>query len=429
MTIRRLTGSKDDKRIRSVGAGFCDIDEEMRDSLAKNQALSDALEAAQEASKAKTVFLSNMSHEIWTPMNAILGLDALALNEPDISDTTREHLEKIGESAKHLLGLINDILDMSRIESGRIVIKNEEFSFFRMIDHINTMFSGQCEEKKLEYKCDISGEPAEYYVGDVIKLKQVLINILGNAVKFTPENGSVSFDVEKKASFDRKTTLEFKITDTGIGMSKEYLPKFFDTFSQENEGVTNKYGSSGLGMAITKNLVELMNGDIKVESEQGKGTTITVTLTLLDSDRKSADYPKVGDEKVSEAVNLEGRRILLAEDMSINAEIMVNVLQMRGIEAEAAENGKEAVDMFEAKPAGYYDAILMDVRMPVMDGLEASKTIRSMEREDAKKIPIIALTANAFDEDVQKSLQAGLDAHLTKPIQPEVLFETLEKLL
>lgn len=548
--------------INAVGVGFTDIDEEMRDSLAKNQALSDALKTAEEASRAKTVFLSSMSHEIRTPMNAIIGLDSLALNEPDISETTKDYLEKIGSSAQHLLSLINDILDMSRIESGRMTLKNEEFAFSKMLEQINVIFSGQCKEKGLEYNCRLSGHLNDYYIGDSVKLRQVLINILGNAVKFTPEGGKIDFTVEKKGGFNGKTALQFKISDTGIGMSEEYLPKIFDTFSQENAGSTNKYGSSGLGMAITKRIVDMMNGEILVESAKGVGTTFYVNVTLKDSARKlesdndteihpndmkvlvidddplacdhaklvmsqvgiETDIAKSGSEalemvKLSQArqdpynliivdwqmpemdglettkqiraligqdtaviiltaynwddiyeeatqagvdsfiakplftenlINefknvlqmkrefakgiktkaaLEGRHILLAEDIEVNAQIMLKVLSMRGIEADHAINGKAAVDLYDSKPEGYYDAVLMDMRMPLMDGLTASKIIRSRNKADSLTIPIIALTANAFDEDVQQSLQAGLNAHLSKPVEPAVLFDTLEKLI
>lgn len=549
-----------DSPINIVGFGFTDIDEEMRDSLAKNAALSDALKTAEEASKAKTIFLSSMSHEIRTPMNAIIGLDSLALSEKDLSPKTRDYLEKIGSSAEHLLGLINDILDMSRIENGRLAIRNEEFSFSKMLEQVNTIASGQCNEKGLEYNCHIKGHVDGYYIGDDMKIRQVLINILGNAVKFTPKGGKVELTAEKTASFDKKSTLRFTISDTGIGMSKEYLPKLFEAFSQENTSSTNKYGSSGLGMAITKSIVETMNGKIEVESEKDKGTTFTVTLTLQDSERKpesdgeieihpnemtvlvidddevAVEHAKLvlenagiavetalsgsqavemvklrharreaynliivdwkmpemdgvettrqirkvtGDESAiiiltaynwddileeatsagvdsfiakpifSEALidefknalkkkqmkiekkkaDLTGKRVLLAEDMEVNAQIMIEVLKMRDIEADHAENGKIALEMFKNHEEGYYSAILMDMRMPEMDGLEATAEIRKLDRSDAKQIPIIALTANAFDEDVQRSLQAGLNAHLSKPVQPDVLFETLEGLI
>ncbi len=419
----------------------------------QSHALSDALATAEEVNRAKTAFLSNMSHEIRTPMNAIIGLDNIALNDPDISDTTRDHLERIGSSAEHLLQLINDILDMSRIESGRMILKNEEFSFRELLKPINTMFSSQCNDKGLEYTCNIRGDMDDYYVGDNTKLRQVLINILGNAVKFTPEGGSVSLDVSRKAQMKGLTTLCFRIEDTGIGMSKEYLPHIFDTFSQEDYSSTNKYGSTGLGMAITKNIVEMMNGSIEVESEKGKGTVFTVTVTLMDSEHKDMDEGVnrvakplfantvmeefetamkrkcIKTKKEENKADLTGRRILLAEDVQINAEIMMMVLQMRQMEGELAENGKIAVDMFSEHEPGYYDAILMDMRMPEMDGLTATQVIRAMDRPDAKSIPIIALTANAFDEDVQRSMQVGLNAHLSKSVQPEILYETLENLI
>ena len=524
------------------------------------EALQAALEAAEHANKAKTAFLSNMSHEIRTPMNAIIGLNNIALNDPTASEEVKKYLEKSGASAQHLLGIINDILDMSRIESGRMTVKSEEFSFAKALEQVNTIISGQCRDKGLIYDCRIVGQIDTYYVGDVMKLKQVLINILGNAVKFTPEGGTVSFLIEEGSRFDGKAVVKFVISDTGIGMSKEYLPHIFEAFSQEDSSSTSKYGSTGLGMPITKSIVELMNGTITVDSEKGIGTTFTVTVTFGESDRKSSDtengtlvphnmsvlvidddqialehaeiilgqvglscetaesgwegidkvrirhgrredydlilidwkmpemdgiettrqirsivgsdtpiiiltsfnWDDIADEAkdagvdtfvpkplfadnvmeefreafrrknetlVNKTADLEGRRILLAEDVAVNAEIMMMVLSMREMEVDLAENGQIAVDLFAEHEPGYYAAILMDMRMPVMDGLEATRIIRSMEKEDAKTIPIIALTANAFDEDVQQSLQAGLNAHLSKPVEPEALYETLEKLI
>ena len=527
--------------------------------LERKQELSEALAAAEQASRAKTVFLSNMSHEIRTPMNAIIGLDNIALNEPDVPEKVRGYLEKIGASARHLLGIINDILDMSRIESGRMIIKNDEFSFSGMLEQINTIISGQCREKGLKYDCWTTGKIDDYYIGDETKLRQVMINILGNAVKFTPEGGTVTLLIEEGKRYDRKAVLKMTFRDTGIGMSKEYLPHLFDAFSQEDASSTSKYGSTGLGMPITRSIVELMNGHIDVESEKGKGTTFTVTVTLGESDRTGSetdgavntgelsvlaidddpialehaqivlgqtgmtcDIAATGEEglekvklrharmddydlvlidwkmpeldgvettrRIREAVgshmpiiiltsynwdeiaeearragvdtfvakplfagsvmdqfreafrrktetksaqraDLNGRRVLLAEDVAVNAEIMVMLLEMRGIETDVAENGRIAVDRYLAQPDGWYDAILMDMRMPEMDGLEATRAIRTSGREDAGTIPVIALTANAFDEDVQRSMQAGLNAHLSKPVEPDLLFETLESLI
>ena len=542
---------------------FIDITEQkelMQELARQRESLSIALEEANQANKAKTAFLSNMSHEIRTPMNAIIGLDRIALNDPGISDATREHLEKIGLSAQHLLNIINDILDMSRIESGRMIVKNEEFSFAKALAQVNTIISDQCREKGVDYECRVNGTVDDYYIGDEMKLRQVMINILGNAVKFTPPGGSVTFVVEETARFNGKSTLRFIISDTGIGMSQEFLPKLFDAFSQEDSSSTSRFGSTGLGMAITKNLIELMNGTIAVESEKQKGTTFTVTVTLIECDRKSIEeeddipqphelcvlvidddpiacehaqlvlgqvgvncekalsgaeglqmakvrharrepyslilvdwrmpdmdgvettrqiraavgtetpviiltsynWDEIEDEAkaagvdtfvakplfagkvldefreafrkknaklVRETADLRGRRVLLAEDVNVNAEIMMMVLSMREIQVDHAENGRIAVEKFEEREEGYYDAVLMDMRMPEMDGLEATRRIRAMDRSDAKNIPIIALTANAFDEDVQRSMQAGLNAHLSKPVEPTILFETLEGLL
>ena len=551
---------REDNLVHTVGACFVDVDEETRKSIAQQQELTAALAEAEQANRAKTAFLSNMSHEIRTPMNAIIGLNNIALNEPGISDKVEEYLTKIGASAQHLLGIINDILDMSRIESGRMVIKNEEFSFARNLEQVNTMISGQCAEKGITYDCRTVGNVDDYYIGDGGKLKQVMINILGNAVKFTPEGGKVTFLIEEGRRYNGQATIKMTFSDTGIGMSKEYLPRLFEPFSQEDSSTTSKYGSTGLGMPITKSIVELMNGHMEVDSEKGKGTTFTVTVTLGESDRRadasmegeinpselsvlaidddpvalehaqiilsqvgiSCDIAMSGPEgiekvrihhgrredydlllvdwkmpemdgvettrKIREIVgndtpiiiltsynwdevedearkagvdtfvpkplfagsvldefreafkkknaslienraDLSGRRILLAEDMQVNAEIIMMVLAMREIDTELAENGRIAVDKYMNNPEGYYDAILMDMRMPEMDGLEATRAIRASGRGDAKSIPIIALTANAFDEDVQRSLQAGLNAHLSKPVEPEALFDTLETLI
>ena len=524
--------------------------------LEQRQALQEALEAAEHASKAKTAFLSNMSHEIRTPMNAIIGLDNIALNDPDISSRTRGYLEKIGGSANHLLGIINDILDMSRIESGRMTVKHDEFSFSGMLEQVNSIISEQCRDKGLTYDCRTVGRIDDYYVGDETKMRQVMINILSNAVKFTPKGGNVTCTIEEGQRYNGKAVLKMTFQDTGIGMSPEFLPYLFDPFSQEDSSATSKYASTGLGMPITKSMVELMNGHIEVESEKGSGTTFTVTVPLGESERRSGnpegiftpselnvlaidddtialeharivlgqagircetassgaeglekvrlrhargtDYDlllidwkmpemdgvettrrirtEVGSdtpiiiltsynwdeiaeeakragvdtfvpkplfagnvleefreaflrkrERKAEKAELQGRRVLLAEDVAVNAEIMVMVLGMREITADVAENGRIAVEQYMQHPAGYYDAILMDMRMPEMDGLEATRRIRSSGREDAETVPIIALTANAFDEDVQQSLQAGMNAHLSKPVEPDTLFATLER--
>ncbi len=524
---------------------------------------------AEESSQAKTSFLSNMSHEIRTPMNAIIGLDNIALKNPNLTPKTREQLEKIGSSAKHLLGLINDILDMSRIESGRMVLKNEEFSLQEFLDQVNVIIHGQCVDKGLQYECAIIGRVYDYYFGDDMKLKQILINILGNSVKFTEPPGKVSLTVECLQEENGQSKMRFMMKDTGIGMDKDYLPKIFEAFSQEDETSTNKYGGSGLGMAITKNFVEMMGGTIHVDSEKGVGSVFSVTvdlecslrsghdehgtlppdfrIILVDDDavalehaqlvledigikstvttepeealtlmrqakeegreyhllltdykmasmngleltrrmhefddhktavimltgynweiiendaekagiddilakpifadmlvrkilnvlkkRAEAENPDAAEEQ-EETLSVEsvlaGRRVLMAEDVEQNAEILADLLDLEDVAAEHALNGQMAVDMFSEKPSGYYDAILMDVRMPVMDGLTATRTIRALDHPDAQTIPIIAMTANVFDEDVEKCLEAGMNTHLAKPIEPELLFLELAKLI
>ena len=541
--------------------GIHNIEKTVRAEENQRLMLKDALEKAEYANRAKTSFLSNMSHEIRTPMNAIIGLDNLALHNDTLDDQTRDYLEKIGSSARHLLDLINDILDMSRIESGRIMLKKEEFSFSAMLEQINTMVMSQCSDKGLDYECRVLSRVDDYYIGDDTRFKEVLINILSNAVKFTDAPGSIRMTVERLAVFENQSTLRFCIKDTGIGIDKEFIPRIFEAFSQEDSSNKNKYGSTGLGMAITKRIVEMMNGTISVQSEKGVGTEFTVVVTLMNSEHRdearedsiepgrihalivddeefAAEHARTAlndagiqadictsaqkalhmleiqhtkqepynlvlmDWKMPEIDGLEiakriresygtetvvimltaynwydildtaleagidgfltkplfaskviaeferaarhnnlnlfeekkradltGRRILLAEDIEMNAEIMIDVLEMEGMETDHAKNGRIVVDMFKNSEAGTYSAILMDIRMPEMDGLEATQAIRALDRPDAKTIPIIALTANAFDEDVQRSLQAGMNAHLTKPVEPDHLFKTLGELI
>ena len=355
----RHAEDRDDHTVHAVGLGLTIIDSEMRETMAKNQTLAEALDAAEQANKAKTAFLSNMSHEIRTPMNAIIGLDGLALRHESLPEETREYLEKIGDSARHLLGLINDILDMSRIESGRLVIRKEEFSFSGMLEQINTMVMSQCAEKGLKYECRIIGGVSDAYIGDDMKLKQVLINILSNAIKFTDAPGNVTLTVERTATYDRQSTLRFVVRDTGIGMDQAFIPKLFDAFTQEDSSRNNKYGSTGLGMAITKNIVELMNGTISVQSEKGVGTEFTVVITLTNSDHQGAS---------TSYVNPNDMRILIVDDEQIDAEHARIVLDEAGIKADTCYSGQEALQMLEVQHTKHepYNLVLLDWKMPEM---------------------------------------------------------------
>ena len=423
--VRRIE-DREDRIVHRIGAGFSDVDRETREAMEKNRVLAEALTRAEEANSAKTAFLSSMSHEIRTPMNAIIGLDNIALHDPNISEHTRDELEKIGSSARHLLALINDILDMSRIESGRMELKKEEFDFREMLDQISVIINGQCEDKGLDFICSRVEPLDEYFTGDALRLRQLIINILGNSVKFTDAPGTVTFTVEQSDYNEESRMLHFTMRDTGIGMDESFIPKLFEAFSQEDATTTNRYGGSGLGMALTKNMVDLMGGNIEVESEKGRGTAFRVNIPLRRAYHVEAQETQ--DESVP-GVSLAGIHVLIAEDMEINAEVLGDLLEMEEITSEWAENGRRAVEMFGQSETGHFDAILMDMRMPVMDGLGATVEIRKMDRPDAAAIPIIALTANAFEDDVKQCLSAGMNAHLSKPVDIDQLKETLGRLL
>ena len=528
--------------------GFMDVDAEIREAMAKNEALSDALSSVEAANNARNTFLTSMSHEIRTPINAIIGLDALALRNPDLDAKNREYYEKIGDRAQHLLSIINEILEMSRIESGREILHKNEFSLGALLEQIQTQISAQCSEKGLVYASHVQEQTEDSYFGDEMKLKEALTNLLSYAVRLTEEPGTVTMSVEKTTEYENQASLRFCIGCTGTG-GKD------DIFSGD------RAGNIDLSMALTKRIIEMMNGSVSVRSDQDTGTHLTVMVTLRKCDRKEPDHSgeidphalsvlvvddnpieaeharmvleevgiraescssgqealhkmeiqhtrqqpysmvlmdwnmtdmngmetsaeilrqyeretiivamtaynwediredaqKVGVmnflekplfadnilenlERIARRSNmaifkekkkarLEGRRILLAEDVPINAEILMDMLEMENIKADHAENGRIAVELFENSTAGIYSAILMDVRMPLMDGLEAAKAIRAMDREDAKRIPIIALTANSFDEDVQLSMQAGMNAHLNKPVEADRLIRILGELI
>lgn len=540
------------------------IDEQKDNEAEKNQILRTALVAAEAANNAKTEFLSRMSHEIRTPMNAIIGMTAIALSALDNKERISDCLAKIGISARFLLSLINDILDMSRIESGRMNLAHEKFDFEEMINGLSSLFYPQAEEKGLKFNTVIEGVTEELYIGDSLRLRQILLNILSNALKFTPSGGRIQFTIRQMSRGDKDAWLRFTVSDTGIGMSKVFQKHLFESFEQENPNISIKYGGTGLGLAICKNLVTLMGGSINVHSIEGVGSefcvdvklgltgesyrrknfdilklrdlktlivdddivtcehaslimsdlglqaeyvtsgasavleiekgiremkpydivlvdlkmpdmdgiqtakairrlvgaeTLVVVMTAYEWKEIEADARRAGVdffitkplfrselvdlfEKIndfSEAVyepetakgeiQFAGERILLVEDNELNLEVAASLLEMKGLTIESACNGLQALEKFCSTPVGYYDAVLMDIRMPVMDGLEAARNIRLFDKSDAQTIPIIAMTANAFDEDVEKSHAAGMNAHLAKPIDPEKLFAVLQEFI
>jgi two-component system sensor histidine kinase/response regulator len=548
-----------DERRQNIIIAVRNVTELFEEEQKHQKELEVALTAAKQASSAKSNFLSRMSHEIRTPLNAIIGMDTIAAQSITNPERVADCISKIGISARYLLSLINDILDMSRIESGKMLLKNEKFLFRDFIGGINNMIYNQTFAKGLDYECTVSSEIAEAYIGDAMKLQQILINILGNAVKFT-EKGKVSVDIHPLSGKGSQSVLRFTVNDTGVGIGENFLPHIFEPFEQADGSSTATFGGTGLGLAITKNLVDLMGGSIKVRSIVGVGSEFTadIPLTIDESvlvqpklehnfdkmlalivdddlvvceqtsnilrdigmsgewvttgteavDRVRANYSRsqyydyilidwkmpdmdgiettreirrvVGPDvtiiiitaydwesieveakaaganmliskpllkstlvsafqraknqseyELPEEANFDftGRRVLVVEDNQINAEIAKNLLESRHCTVELAPNGLKAMELYIQNPAGYYDAVLMDIRMPLMDGLQATINIRHWSKEDAKTIPIIAMTANAFDEDVEKSRAAGMNAHLSKPIEPNNLYAVLERLI
>ena len=561
MRVKRFQIFYISEELSKVCLAQIDVTDVVRQEQKQKDELAAALVAAEQANAAKSDFLSRMSHEIRTPMNAIIGMSTIAAQSLGDDEQVADCISKIGISSRFLLSLINDILDMSRIESGKMLLKNEKIPTEEFLNGINSICYAQAAGKGVDYECIVDPILDDYYIGDAMKLQQVLINILSNAIKFTNEGGKVTFSASQRRRTKNDAVLRFIVNDTGVGMSEEFLPHIFEPFSQESTGTTALYGGTGLGLAISKNIVDMMDGKITVRSIKGIGTEFTVDVKLgiteeekqrhnqkkthynfshlktlvvdddvavcesavvtleemgvkaewVDSGRKAIDRVKVLcdegkyfdmiliDWKMPEMDGIEtarrirgivgpdvtiiimtaydwisieheakmagvnllmskpmfksslisafsralgkkeevkqqteimeydfsGKRVLLVEDNMINTEVAVMLLKNRNFEVDTAENGLRAMELYSKAEVGYYDAILMDIRMPIMDGLAAATNIRHLSNKDAETIPIIAMTANAFDDDIEKSKAAGMNAHLAKPIEPNRLYQIL----
>ena len=389
----------------------------------------EALQIAENANKAKTDFLSNMSHDIRTPMNAIIGMTSLIRHDAGNKAKVIEYADKIDISSQHLLGIINDVLDMSKIEAGKTVFKYTDFSILDFITELNTIFHSQIDEKNQTLTIIKENIRHEWVNGDKVHLMQIFSNLVSNAVKYTQKGGKIQFLVEEcetKSSVYAK--YRFLVSDNGIGMSADFKETIFDAFTRAESSVTNKIQGTGLGMAITKNLVEAMGGTIDVESELGQGSCFEVLIDLrIAEDRKVI---LTAQEEIDEpdSNTLKGMRFLCAEDNELNAEILMELLKIEGAECIICENGERVLEAFEQSAPGDYDMILMDVQMPVMNGYDATRAIRRSTHELAKTIPIIAMTANAFSEDIQYSLAAGMNAHISKPVDMKTLEKTIRRI-
>ena len=410
------------------GAKKCIVD--LSDRTGEHQttlAVKAALEIAEKASKAKTDFLSNMSHDIRTPMNAIIGITTLMKNELHEPEKLAEHLGKLETSGQLLLGIINDILDMSRIESGKTTLNVEKMNLPQQISQLDSVIRQQAGQRRQTFTVETHVQH-ENVLGDPNRLKQVLMNILSNAVKYTPNGGHIGLEIDELTHTEHYTKYRFVVQDNGIGMSEEFQKTLFEPFTREEKSGTNKVQGTGLGMAITKSIVDLMGGTIHVESTTGKGTRFEVVLEFpIDAEADTVQETQVPPEEEETASPLSGMKFLCAEDNAINAEILEMLLEANGASCTICSNGQEIVDAFANVKPGEYDMILMDVQMPVMDGLEATRRIRNGENPLGRIIPILAMTANAFLEDMQKSKEAGMDAHLSKPVDIAALEQTVKR--
>ncbi len=392
------------------------------DRILENEQIEARLMAAEEAGRVKTAFLASMSHEMRTPMNVILGLADLAGKEPGLPPKTKQQIETIAQSGQHLLGLINNILEMNNIGAGEFALNHEPVRIPDMLAQVNAITRKLCEEKGLVYRCRAADDLPASCEGDELQLKKLLLGLLDNAVKYTDAPGSVTFTADCTRE-GKDARLCFKVEDTGVGMSEDFLGRIFEPFTQEDDSSAKRFGGGGMNLALSKKLADLMGASLEVQSEKGKGSvfTFTVSLPILACCEEESALPQEA------GISLAGRRVLVVEDVPENAEIVQDLLELEDVQSDHAENGLIALERFESSPNGTYDAIIMDLRMPVMDGLEAARRIRALPRPDAATIPIIALTANAFQCDMEAAAAAGMNAHLAKPADAEELYSALRK--
>ena len=404
------------------------LDQKNADLSKAVQVAENAFEVAENANHAKSDFLANMSHDIRTPMNAIMGMTTLIERDAQLPDKVREYTKKIQCSSRHLLGIINDVLDMSKIESGKTIINVGEFYLPELLEQMDAAFRPQTDAKKQKFEIMIQNLEHKWLLGDSMRLLQILNNLLSNAYKYTPVGGTICIEVqEMEQSSSSYAKLCFKVMDNGIGMSRKFLAQIYDSFTREERSVTNTIQGTGLGMSIVKSLVDLMGGSIDVESMQGKGTCFELILDFRIPERSVEDCSKQEEKEETDTSPLKGMHFLCAEDNELNAEILKELLHMEGADCVICPNGRAVVETFEQSAPGDYDMILMDVQMPVMNGYEAAKAIRRGNHPLALAIPIVAMTANAFSEDVQKSLSAGMNAHISKPMDMKKLLRVVQK--
>ena len=423
--VKMATVTAIDMRLGRVCMARTDITASVEAERRSREALSAALQEAERANRAKSEFLSNVSHDIRTPMNAIIGMTSIAMSKLEGREQATELascLEKIAVSGKHLLGLINNVLDMSKIEAGKLVLNREQVSLHQLVNNIVSTMQPQAAAKQQELVLEVGELSCEGIISDGVRLHQVLLNLLGNAVKFTPEGGRVEFALKEEPSAKgaNMVRLHFRVKDNGIGMTEDFVKHIFESFAREDNRRVQKIEGTGLGMAITKYIIDAMQGSIVVSSQPNVGTEFHIIVDV----EKGSSCAKQKAVVQKRELHLEGLRLLLAEDNELNREIAVTLLKRKGIIVDEAEDGQICVDKFKAAPVGYYKAVLMDLRMPVMNGFEATKAIRALAREDAK-VPIIAMTADAFAEDVQRCLEVGMNAHMAKPMDVEKLLSLL----